>query len=105
MSMIISLIDGLIDELNKSADEWNGSNMFELARMCREAADTITELRGALHVASVNYRLLEAENAKLRELLRVAYNCTNAGPSCLECRIVAGGCTLLSAMHELGVVK
>ena len=43
------------------------------------------------------------ESAKLRELLRAAYNCTNAGPSCLECRIVAGGCTLLSAMRELGV--
>ena len=46
---------------------------------------------------------LEAENAKLRELLRAAYNCTNAGPSCLECRVVAGGCTLLSAMRELGI--
>ena len=46
---------------------------------------------------------LEDENAKLRELLKVAYRCTNAGPSCLECRMVAGGCTLLSAMRELGV--
>ena len=46
---------------------------------------------------------LEKQNAKLRELLRAAYNCTNAGPSCLECRVVAGGCTLLSAMRELGV--
>lgn len=45
----------------------------------------------------------QAENAKLRELVRAAYNCTNAGPSCLECRVVAGGCTLLSAMHELGI--
>lgn len=47
--------------------------------------------------------LLESENAKLRELLKAAYKCTNSGPSCLECRIVAGGCTLLSAMRELGV--
>ena len=39
------MISSLIDELNKSADEWNGSNMFEPARMCREAADTILELR------------------------------------------------------------
>lgn len=45
----------------------------------------------------------ESENAKLRKLVRAAYNCTNAGPRCLECRIVAGGCTLLSAMRELGV--
>ena len=46
---------------------------------------------------------LKAENDKLRGLLRVAYNCTKAVRSCLECRIVAGGCTLLSAMRELGV--
>ena len=46
---------------------------------------------------------IEAENAKLRELVKAAYRCTNAGPSCLECRMVAGGCTLLSAMRELGV--
>ena len=46
---------------------------------------------------------LESENARLRKLLRAAYNCTNAGPSCLECRMIAGGCTLLSAMREMGV--
>lgn len=54
------MISGLIDELNKSADEWNASNMFELARMCREAADTIWQLRDDLQRAN-------AENAKLRE--------------------------------------
>lgn len=60
------MISGLIDELNKSADEWNGSNMFELARMCRDAADTIWQLRDDLQRAN-------AENAKLRndaDLLR-----------------------------------
>jgi len=70
------MISSLIDELNKSADEWNGSNMFELARMCREAADTITELCGALQVASVDYRHLQDENAKLRELVRDYERCT-----------------------------
>lgn len=59
----MSMISSLIDKLNKSADEWNGSNMFELARMCREAADTIWELRDDLQRAN-------AENAKLRELVR-----------------------------------
>lgn len=53
------MISSLIDELNKLADEWNGSNMFELARMCREAADTIWQLRDDLQRAN-------AENAKLR---------------------------------------
>ena len=56
------MIGGLIDELNKSADEWNGSNMFELARMCREAADIIWQLRDDLQRAN-------DENARLRELL------------------------------------
>ena len=51
----------------------------------------------------VSIDALDKENAQLRKLLKAAYRCTNAGPSCLECRIVAGGCTLLSAMRELGV--
>ena len=59
----MSMISSLIDELRKSADEWNGSNMFELAHMCSEAADTIWELRDDLQRTN-------AENAKLRELVR-----------------------------------
>ena len=57
----MSMISAQIDELRKSADEWNRSNMFELARMCSEAADTIWQLRDDLQRAN-------AENAKLREL-------------------------------------
>lgn len=78
----MSMISGLVDELNKSADEWNASNMFELARMCREAADTIWQLRDDLqrandaaqdaeHEGSMAWdrvRKAERENAKLREL-------------------------------------
>ena len=47
---------------------------------------------------------LEAENAKLRELARAAWKCIHTGASCSDCRLIAGGCTLLSAMRELGVV-
>ena len=78
------MISSLIDELNKSADEWNGSNMFELARMCSDAADTIWQLRDDLQRANAavqeaehdesmawdRVRKAEAENAKLRELVR-----------------------------------
>ncbi len=46
---------------------------------------------------------LDKENAKLRELLRAAWKCIHSGPSCFDCRVVAGGCTLESAMRELGV--
>jgi len=84
----MSMISGLIDKLRKSEQEWNQSNMFELARMCREAADTIWHLRDDLQRANAeNARLrselesvgtasylygrsdLKAENAKLRELV------------------------------------
>lgn len=122
----MSMISSLIDELRKSADEWNGSSMFELARMCSDAADTITELRGALQVASVDYRHLQdenarlrsclsddaenarmimAENAKLRELVRVFYHCTTSG-ECDECPINGGSTvhlmpdTICGTIHE-----
>ena len=79
----MSMISSLIDELRKSADEWDGSNMFELARMCSEAADTIWQLRDDLQRANEavrdaehdesrawdRVRKAEAENAKLRELV------------------------------------
>lgn len=81
------MISGLIDELNKSADEWNGSNMFELARMCSDAADTIWQLRDDLQRANAavqdaehdesmawdRVRKAEAENTKLRALCRDMY--------------------------------
>ncbi len=68
------MIDSLIDELNKSADEWNRSNMFELARMCLNATVTILELRNdadllraMLSQVQTEKRCYMAENAKLRE--------------------------------------
>ncbi len=49
------------------------------------------------------YEKLESENAKLRELVRAAWRCIHTGASCSDCRLIAGGCTLQSAMRELGV--
>lgn len=46
---------------------------------------------------------LEVENDKLREALRAAWKCAHAGISCSDCRLIAGGCTLQSAMQELGI--
>lgn len=46
---------------------------------------------------------LEGENDKLRELARSAWRCIRSGSSCSECRLVAGGCTLQSAMREFGI--
>lgn len=66
------MISGLIDELNKSADEWNASNMFELARMCREAADTIWELRDDLQRANDAVRDAEHEESRAWDRVRKA---------------------------------
>ena len=46
---------------------------------------------------------LRDENAKLRELARAAWKCIHTGASCSDCRLIAGGCTLQTAMRELGV--
>lgn len=100
----MSMIGSLIDELNKSADEWNGSNMFELARMCREAADTIWQLRDDLQRAN-------AENAKLRELVRDYERC-NMHADCGLCEydgVTSTHCPLspcfpdIDELRELGV--
>ena len=108
----MSMISSLIDKLNKSADEWNGNNMFELPRMCREAADTIWELRDDLQRAN-------AENAKLRELVRDMYSCIShaneadwfhferdkfgCGMSCTVNGEACGLCALAGRMRELGI--
>lgn len=46
---------------------------------------------------------LKAENAQLRELVRAAWQCIHTEASCSDCCLIAGGCTLQSAMRELGV--
>lgn len=46
---------------------------------------------------------LERENSKLRELVKAAWQCIHSGLSCSDCRLIAGGCTLQSAMRELGI--
>ena len=71
----------------------------------REDNDRLIQAVEDLHDVKLEDKLvqLENENDKLRELIKAAWRCTNTVPSCLECRIVAGGCTLLMAMRELGV--
>lgn len=45
----------------------------------------------------------QAENAKLRELVKAAWKCIHSGVICSDCRLIAGGCTLQTAMRELGI--
>ena len=59
---------------------------------CLRADASHKELRG-----------LQAENERLRELVKSAWKCVHTGISCSDCRLIAGGCTLQSAMYELGI--
>lgn len=62
--------------------------------------------RGYVAATEASKRKIEklaAENARLLMLIGVAWRCAHTGPSCSDCRLMAGGCTLQSAMRELGV--
>ena len=74
-------------------------------KWAREFLNGIAErIRQANAHSLVNYvETIEDQNAKLRELVRAAWKCVHAGLSCSDCRLTAGGCTLQSAMRELGV--
>ena len=71
----MSMLSAQCDELRSMAESV-GLEVPQAATLMMEAADTITELRGALQVASVDYRHLQDENAKLRELVRDYEHCT-----------------------------
>ena len=69
----MSMLSAQCDKLRSMAESV-GLAMPQAATLMMEAVDTITELRGALQVASVDYRHLQAENAKLREMPIGAYS-------------------------------
>lgn len=53
--------------------------------------------------SDMHVKRIEDENTKLRETLCAAWKCVHTGINCSDCRLIAGGCTLQSAMRELGV--
>ena len=74
----------------------------------REMMDQLLCMNGMTNAEKVDFlmsrnRELRAENEKLRELVKSAWKCVHTGISCFDCRLIAGGCTLQSAMRELGV--
>ena len=62
----MSMLSAQCDKLRAMAESV-GLAVPQAATLMMEAADTITELRGALQVASADYRHLQAERDKLRE--------------------------------------
>lgn len=103
----MSMISAQIDELRRMAD---GQVTYRDARaVMLRAADTITELRGALLVASVDYRHLSEEVVKLRELVREIWrSCPVSEDDCAKCphRIEESDevwCDIPILMEALGV--
>lgn len=79
----MSMLSSQIDELRRMAD---GQATYREAReVMLRAADTITELSGALSVASVDYRHLSEENAKLRELCKDMMAFVEDDDACERC--------------------
>lgn len=82
----------------------------ELDTHCREFPTCVhvTKTTGAMthgvtYVPIEDGKVVRAENAKLRELVKAAWRCIHSGATCSDCRLIAGGCTLQTAMRELGV--
>jgi hypothetical protein len=90
------MLSAQADELRELALWLDDEFYDEYATRAREAADTILSLRDKAQE-------LQAENAKLRDLARAAWKCIHSGLSCSDCRLIACGCTLQSAMRELGI--
>lgn len=126
----MSMLSAQCDELRAMAESV-GLAMPQAATLMMEAADTIWELRDSVHRERAEADRLrerittqkqtiqayrdesrewrevadhaQAENTKLRELVRAALKCIHTGASCSDCRLIAGGCTLQTAMRELGM--
>lgn len=78
-------------------------------RVCKVVAENAKLREENQSIGLAAYELgrksMAGENAKLRELVRAAWKCIHTGASCSDCRLIAGGCTLQSAMRELEVTS
>ena len=109
----MSKLSAQCDELRAMAESV-GLAVPQAATLMMGAADAIWELRGALQVASVDYRHLQAERDKLRELAVLNWEWAH---SCCgnSCKMQTDGCgyqigrecnyerEIYDRMRELGV--
>ena len=101
----MSMLSAQVDELRSMAVS-GGLEVPQAATQMMEAADTIWQLRDRAQT-------LQAENAKLRELVRdmwEGYNdprCEECHlkdtPTCADCPICAREASVIDRMRELGV--
>lgn len=119
----MSMISAQIDELRRYADMEDGTFPL-LASALRDAADTIWELRDDLQRANAavqdaehdesmawdRVRKAEAENAKLRELVkrmfdRISYECRCCSVFCSDWDEDNECCVFTTLMRELKVER
>lgn len=94
-----TLLDDAIAKA-KEAEDWQLAEWLRMARGGESAARWYSD---KLREAHRTERNLLDKNARLRKLVRAAWKCIHTGASCSDCRLIAGGCTLQTAMRELGV--
>ena len=122
----VSMISSQCDKLRETADRLDGIADIStpwihrhLTPMLRDAADLILELRDDLQrVNAENAKLIvklnaehivrqnvEIENARLRELVKYAYECAihSDHATCDDCERINGCCILVDRMRELGI--
>lgn len=94
MSDFLSL---MAERITKNPDVHN------LVDYVRKIEDENKKLNSTIFDTIEGARQRTDENKKLRELVKSAWRCIHTGISCSDCRLVAGGCTLQSAMREFGI--
>ena len=101
----MSMLSAQCDELRAMAQLEKSLERPAIARILGRATDTIIELRGALQVASADYRHLQAENAKLRELVRYMwdFSCVLPDEPYTSKEELAYSVEVWKRMRELGI--
>ena len=90
-------------ELDSMAHAETNERKKAMLLVARGLWDENATLRQQLANATESMGRVEERCAKLRELVKAAWGCVNRRVSCDECRMVCCGCTLQSAMRELGI--
>lgn len=115
----MSMISSQCDELRVFAQTYRMLGNYEMEQTLLDAADLILELRDDLQrVNAENAKLIvklnaehivrqnvEIENARLRELVKYAYECAihSDHATCDDCERINECCILVGRMLELGV--
>ena len=90
----MSMLTGQADELRKAALIQGAHARYDVANLLTDAADTILSLRDRAQD-------LQAENAKLRELVNELYQCSRQ-EGCDHCGY-KDGCCMFDRMAQMGI--